>query len=211
MKLDPCMLDWTFRYIFDNQIQSLTTVSIESCHVIWQLAKHSCRIPGDVAELGVYGGGAAKLLCFAYSGVGKEIHLFDTFSGIPALMDKEKGDEREGPIRDFSVSIQDVKKHLSNFRKKIHFHKGVFPKTLTARIEKMEFCLVHIDASIYFSAKAGCEFFYPRLSSGGALIINDYGFSEYSGVKRSVDEYFENRKGCIKLFLGTGQFVVVRD
>ncbi len=33
---------------------------------------------------------------------------------------------------------------------------------------------------------------YPRLAPGGVLIIDDYG--HYEGVKRAVDEYFDERR-----------------
>jgi O-methyltransferase len=33
------------------------------------------------------------------------------------------------------------------------------------------------------------EFFYPRLSPGGLLIVHDYANPHWDGIKRAVDEY----------------------
>jgi len=40
----------------------------------------------------------------------------------------------------------------------------------------------------YASAKTGLETFWPRLSPGGILVVDDYG--HYRGQRQAVDEYF---------------------
>jgi O-methyltransferase len=43
--------------------------------------KDTAKIPGDIAEVGVYTGGSAKIVCEAKGD--RTLHLFDTFEGLP--------------------------------------------------------------------------------------------------------------------------------
>ena len=52
-----------------------------------------------------------------------------------------------------------------------------------------EFAFVSIDPDLYEPALAGLEFFYPRLSEGGAIIMHDYGNAQFKGVRQAVKEY----------------------
>jgi O-methyltransferase len=51
--------------------------------MLYQLARHASRLDGNFAEIGVYRGGTAKLLANITDGAKRELHLFDTFDGMP--------------------------------------------------------------------------------------------------------------------------------
>ena len=51
-------------------------------------------------------------------------------------------------------------------------------------------CFLRLDTDIYETTKKQLEILYPRLSAGGILHIDDYGWAP--GVKFAVDEYFSN-------------------
>ena len=53
-----------------------------------------------------------------------------------------------------------------------------------------QFCLVHVDCDLYEPAKAGLEFFYPRLAPGSLLIVHDYANPRWNGIKRAVASTF---------------------
>ncbi len=48
--------------------------------------------------------------------------------------------------------------------------------------------LVHIDVDAYQSASEVLEHVCPRLSVGGIVVFDDYGFASCPGVTRLVDE-----------------------
>jgi hypothetical protein len=48
--------------------------------------------------------------------------------------------------------------------------------------------LAHIDVDWYEPVHVSLERIEPRLSPGGALVIDDY--EDWSGCRRAVDEYF---------------------
>jgi hypothetical protein len=47
--------------------------------------------------------------------------------------------------------------------------------------------LLRLDTDTYHSTKAELDHFYPKLVTGGILIIDDYGHAD--GARRAVDEY----------------------
>jgi O-methyltransferase len=187
-----------------RQIKGYTLVDEVRCFMIYQLARQVIESFGNVAEIGVYRGGTAKLLAKIFEGKNKTVYLFDTFSGMPA----------SDPSRDFNkqkdyndTSLKSVKTFMHDC-KNVHFYEGLFPVTAKP-IEGMTFCLVHIDADIYKSVKDCCVFFYPRMEKGGIMIFDDYGCLFCPGAKMAVDEFFLDKPEK-PTYLPTGQCFVVR-
>ncbi len=146
------------------------------------------NIPGYFAELGVYKGDSASLLHLMDPG--REFHLFDTFEGFTqADLAGETGKAATYTTKNFAdTSIEKVKARLSS--DKFVFHKGYFPET-TARLENARFALVNMDADLFNPTKTGLEFFYPRLSPGGIMIIHDYN-PDWPGIMMAVDDFAAN-------------------
>jgi len=165
-----------------------TLVGVNEGHIIYQFALHAKSLPGDVAEVGVYKGGTAKLLAKAFEATGKNVHLFDTFNGMPAT-DPSRDRHKQGDFAD--VTYEEVKEYLSDCPH-AHLYRGFFPDT-TVPVEEKTFSLVHVDVDIYRSVLDSCQFFYPRLVSGGIIIFDDYGRLSCPGAKAAVDEFFANK------------------
>jgi O-methyltransferase len=159
---------------------------------------------GDIAEVGVYKGGSGKLLSNVFKHTNKKIYLFDTFSGMPET-DLQKDWHRKG---DFSeTSVETVKYYLRDCEN-VLIYSGLFPRS-ARNLEVKTFCLVHVDADIYKSVIDCCNFFYPKMVSGGILIFDDYGFITCPGAKIAVDEFFLHKPENI-CYLPTGQCFVVK-
>ena len=141
-------------------------------------------LPGAVAEIGVYLGGTAKLL--AATLVDKDIHLFDTFEGMPEVSKWDK--HKKGDFVHASATLDRVKGYLSAYDN-VHFYKGVFPETAEDLVENT-FCLVHVDVDIYEATKAACEFFWPLLVEGGIMVFDDYNGPRTPGTNKAVNEFF---------------------
>lgn len=186
------------------EVSGNTLVDSTRCFMLFQFARQVSRIPGDIAEVGVYRGGTARLLAKTVEPAGKGVHLFDTFSGMPAV-DESKDLHQKGDFQD--TSLEAVKSLLSDCGN-VHFHPGWFP--LTAKpVDANSFCFVHIDVDIYRSVMDCCTFFYPRLQSGGIMVFDDYGFRSCPGAKLAVDEFFSD-KFELPCYLPTGQCFVTR-
>lgn len=196
--------DHKFKKLMD-QILGYTVVDEVRCFMIYQYAKQAAQLPGDVAEVGVYQGGTAKLVAKVFTRKkNKVVHLFDTFSGTP------KGDSKKDLHKesDFSdTSLRSVKKYLKDC-KNVQFYPGIFPETADP-ISRKKFCFVHIDVDLYKSVIDCCTFFYPQMESGGIMIFDDYGFITCPGAKIAVDEFFKDKPDS-PTYLPTGQSIVTR-
>jgi len=84
-----------------RQISGFTLVDKVRCFMIYQYVQQVTNLPGDVAEVGVYKGGTARLLAKTFERTGKTVHLFDTFSGMPPS-DANKDLHKEGDFSDTS-------------------------------------------------------------------------------------------------------------
>ncbi len=117
----------------------------------------------------------------------RKFHLFDTFEGFTQTdLIGETGKAATYTTKNFAdTSFEKVKKRLNS--DKFEFHQGYFPDTTTG-LEKESFALVNMDADLYNPTKAGLEFFYPRLSLGGVIIIHDYN-PDWPGIMQAVDEF----------------------
>jgi O-methyltransferase len=144
------------------------------------------KIPGAFAEVGVYKGDSAVI--FHALDSGRDLYLFDTFSGFPASdLDGESGEAATYTTDNFAdANSSSLYKKFDN-QEKLHIHKGYFPDT-TRELEEIEFSLVNLDADLYKPTKSALEFFYPRLSPGGVIFIHDYNY-KWPGIIKAVDEF----------------------
>ncbi len=189
-----------------NKVQDRTLLAPNKLFTLYQFAKSICPLKGNIAELGVYKGGSARLLSelFSKQVSDKKIFLFDTFMGLPKH-DELVDHHREGDLGD--TSFENVKLFLKDFSN-VYFHQGLFSETLS-RIENELFCFVHIDVDLYSSIIECCSFFYPRLIKGGIIIFDDYGFISCPGAKKAVDEFFQDKPDS-PVYLTTGQCLVLK-
>lgn len=134
---------------------------------------------GCFVEVGVYKGGLALELYEIALEQKRDLHLFDTFCGIPC---KTTGDAHN--IGDFSdVNVEDIKALMPH----ANFHIGVFPDTLPPELKDIAFS--HIDCDQYQSIKDCCQHLWDRMVSGGIMWFDDYPVID--SAKKAVDEYFK--------------------
>jgi hypothetical protein len=157
---------------------------IEAYH-IYMAAKITEKIVGDIAEVGVYKGGSAKIICSAKGE--RSLHLFDTFAGLPRVDDVDAvWPFYEGK---FAASYDEVKAYLAQ-EKNVFLYKGLFPDT-SGPVNDKRFSFVNLDVDTYDSTKKCLEFFYPRMNRGGVIVSHDY--LTAPGVRKAVDEYFADK------------------
>jgi hypothetical protein len=170
-----------------KKIRSETELLLEDIEA-WHLfmaVKRTQKVPGDIAEVGVYRGGSAKIICSAKGD--KPLHLFDTFEGLPKVDDIDMvWPFYEGK---FAASIEDVRNYLKNDNN-IHFYKGLFPET-SGPVQETKFSMVNLDVDTYESTRNCLEFFYSRMNKGAILLSHDY--ITAPGVKKAFDDFFAEK------------------
>ena len=168
-----------------------TLVDYPRLYKIQELVAETANTPGSIAEVGVYRGGTAYLLCEAAPN--KHIYLFDTFEGMPTV-DESKDLHKTGDFAD--TSLEGVKSLLSEF-KNVTITKGLFPASAHNVIHPLQFSLVHLDVDIYQSVKEGLHYFWPRLTTGGVIILDDYLEPNCPGAKLATDEFVAATPGAV--------------
>lgn len=185
-----------------------TLVSRDRCYQLYTLLRHALAVPGDVWECGVFRGGTAAMLAAILgdndpSGA-RRLHLFDTFAGMPET-DEARDVHAAGDFADTSL---DAVRRVVGRDETVEFHAGYIPQTF-AGLEDARLAFVHIDVDIYRSVIDATAFTYPRLSSGGIMVFDDYGFPSCPGARLAVDE-FAAEAGVVPLVLPTGQAVIIK-
>ena len=163
-------------------------------------------IPGDIVECGVWRGGNIMLAKMARTEHGPErrYSLFDTFKGmtVPEVHDVDyRGEraaehfaayEREDHSAWGYASREEVERNLSSVGfvpGEAVFYEGPVEETLRdSRMLPGKIALLRLDTDWYESTRVELEVLYPRLVSGGVLVIDDYG--HWEGARRAVDEFF---------------------
>jgi len=166
---------------------------------IFMAVTRTKHIAGDLAEVGVYRGGSAKLIREA-NGI-KTLHLFDTFEGLPAV---EAIDQPQFNKGQFAASFDHVTNYLREY-KNVHFYKGLFPSTAKT-VENKKFSFVHFDVDTYESTRSCLDFFYFRMNRGGIILSHDY--TSAAGVHRAFDEFFSDKAEPVIEMSGTQCLVV---
>jgi hypothetical protein len=152
---------------------------------VYMATRNTHKLKGDVAEIGVYEGASAKLICEVKGN--KTLHLFDTFEGIPNVGSIDSKLFYKGQ---YLASEKDVRRYLKSY-KNIYFYKGTFPETITQVIKYKKYSFVHIDVDTYKSTKDALIFFYPRMNKGGIILCHDYASAK--GVKKAIDDFFKKK------------------
>ena len=97
-------------------IKPYTAVTEDRCYMLYRLAQRCAHLDGDFAECGVYRGGTAALLAGTLTESateGKQLHLFDTFEGMPDDAGSDPSSHRKGDFGD--TSLESVGERLSDF------------------------------------------------------------------------------------------------
>jgi hypothetical protein len=172
------------------------------------------KIIGDICEFGVAKGGSSLVMALTEIYINKFskriFFLFDSFEGLPAP-DLKKDFDSEGsigsvltPIKQGSLysNLEEVKKlFYEKFnlpKNKIIFIKGFFNITVKKYKKKInKISILRLDGDWYHSVFLPLKFYYPKVSKGGVIIIDDY--NTCVGAKNALDDYQKNIKKNFKL------------
>jgi Macrocin-O-methyltransferase (TylF) len=159
---------------------------------LWSLIlniKHVLQagVEGDFAELGVWRGNTASVLAHFALQSRRTLFLFDTFKGFS---DRDLKGLDAGVKPSFAnTSIELVREVVGPAWQACEVVPGYFPESLRLEHFDRRFAVVSVDCDLYEPMKSGLEFFYPRLSRGGLLLLHDYSSGFWPGAKQAVDEF----------------------
>jgi hypothetical protein len=176
----------------------------------YELYKSVMEIPGAIVECGVFKG--ASLIRFAAfrnlqgSPFTKKIIGFDTFDTFPEtdyaddMKLRQKFVSAAGEKSISRQQLMDVLKHKGT-DEFVELVEGDITKTVPNYIKKhpeLRISLLNLDTDIYEPAVTVLEYLYPRIVTGGILLIDDYGV--FPGETKAVEEYFKDKNIQISKF-----------
>lgn len=202
----PPDLDAAFGEIY-GLCKPFTMTSVERMYALFDAVGYVLRagIAGDFVECGVWRGGGAMMMASTLLRSGaadRTIYLYDTFEGMsePTEADKDLhgNDARHvwKRLRDAQGrsgwcvgDIEDVERNLGltgYARERIVLVKGKVEETIPATVPE-RIAVLHLDTDWFESTYHEFVHLYPLLSSGGVLILDDYG--HWKGAREATDRY----------------------
>ena len=146
-------------------------------------------LPGDCIEFGGCRGGLSFFLalCIRELGLAKRVHMLDSFEGLPQTNAALDGGFERGMMKS---DLQEVLRLCAELDLDglVEIHAGWFEDSLEEMPPKAQFCLAHLDADIYASTKTALRYLLPRLTPGGAVVLDDCLYFGISGVVRAAEE-----------------------
>ncbi len=147
------------------------------------------KIPGDIAEIGVWKGDTAIILANFARSNGINAYLLDTYEGFDSRDLSENENHLRGCFSD--TSLETVRARIGD--ESVHYIKGYFPDTSIQLPPDNRYCFINIDCDLYGPVLSALEYFYPRIAEGGFLIIHDYMSLMWDGPIKAVDEFFSDK------------------
>jgi O-methyltransferase len=145
---------------------------------------------GNVAEVGVFRGAFAKEMNACFSD--RTLYLFDTFKGFDGRDVDDNTLERK--VNYLTTGVDMVRSILPHPEKAV-FKVGYFPETASDMNDR--FIFVNLDCNVYQPTLEGLNFFWPRMVSGGVILVHDY-ICRYPQVwqamRRAVNEFSQNQQ-----------------
>jgi hypothetical protein len=178
-------------------------------HALYEAVRYveQAKIDGDIVECGVWRGGSAMVAAMAMRELGSEsrqFYLYDTFEGMPAPSDqdvrsdgrtarsmwkRQAADSDRGSAWCYAP-VEQVRQNLATTgypQAQIHFVQGRVEQTIP-QVAPQRIAILRLDTDWYESTWHELVHLYPRLSTGGVLILDDYG--AWRGAREATDKYF---------------------
>lgn len=179
-------------------------------HVLFWAGTVAKTKPGDFVDCGVNTGFCARALMnyIGFEKLNKKYFLFDTFAGLDpkySSPDELRINVNLGYDRQKN-NFEKVKKTFAGFN--VEIIKGTVPDSLSrAKINSV--CFLHLDMNTAKPEVMALDYFWGKISSGGVVLFDDYGFRGHEAQKNSHDQWAKAH-GVEILTLPTGQGLLIK-
>jgi hypothetical protein len=158
-------------------------------------------VPGDLIETGVWRGGGCIFMRGCLKALGhpeRVVWVADSFEGLPEP-DVARTKERDfyhsavmqKAYQKMAATEEEVRRNFLAYGlldENVRFLRGWFKDTLpSAPIEQL--AVIRLDGDFYDSTTDALNALYQKVSSGGFIIIDDYGEDIWTDCRAAVDEF----------------------
>ena len=184
------------------------------CDVEWRAyvlcwaAMRGKSLDGDFVECGVHRGGFSRMI-LEYVGLErlpeKKLYMIDTFAGLPEPY--KATPSAQLVAGKYDDCYEEVVATFAPYPNAVVI-RGIVPDVLP-RTDIERVCFLSIDLNCVEPTVAAAEYFWPRMTIGAAVVLDDYNFKAFADQKEALDA-FAQRKGVEILSLPTGQGLLIK-
>lgn len=197
-----------------RRVRSHTMTSLERLVSLWNQVRYLDRygIDGAFVECGVWKGGSVGMMALAHlssnPSMKRELHLFDSFEGLPEPDRKVDGNKAvdysaqhaEGNLEKIGKCVGPIEdnrdllfRQIGYPESKVTFHQGWFENTLPKDALSLgKIALLRLDGDWYSSTKVCLDHLYGKVVKNGIIVVDDYG--HWEGCRKAVDEFLASRR-----------------
>jgi hypothetical protein len=165
-------------------------------------------LSGDVVELGCNVGVTSSYIKKFLTEIksDKELHVYDSFEGLPAKTPEDGAtpcDKGAAAVTEemFKKTFVDAGVELPVI------HKGFFGDLADDKYPE-KICFAFFDGDFYGSIMDSFKKVYHKMVPGGIILIHDYEYAPFPGVKKACDDFLAGRPEVIvKNIFGIGKVV----
>ena len=183
---------------------------------LWAAASAS-RLDGDFVECGVNYGfmSSAVMESLDWDRLGKTFFLLDTFSGLDSRFvttgERDTGtlDKNEDRLSTgfYVASVDKVRANFSQWQNQ-RIIVGSIPETLE-QVDARTVAFLHIDMNCAPPEVAALRYFWPRLTPGAIVLLDDYAYQGFEDQRVAMDA-LASELGTSVCALPTGQGLIIR-
>ena len=199
-------------YYSQTYINSISKASQQKTDNIYKILRHhnlysyidsvlNQKIPGHFAECGTWNGNslfATLSLLDNHPALAKNIYVYDSFEDGLSKFSKEDFQggtintdaEAEFVRKSFYSSYDLLIDRLDN-NPSVFVKKGWIPDVFVDEPSRT-YSFVHIDVDLYEPTFAAHQYFFPKMSPGGIVVCDDYGYKSFPGAAAAVDKFLSS-------------------
>jgi hypothetical protein len=185
-------------------------------HILVWAARNGLAIDGDFVECGVFKGDFAWVVSQVthFAGEARTFYLYDTFDGFAPAYSSVADFPTNPGFFEFAHKIyKDPAIYAEVLRKfagckNVRIVRGVLPDML-AEVAPARIAFLHMDLNSPAAEVATLEILFDRVTRGGVIVFDDYGWHQFRRQKEAHDAFMAAR-GYHVLELPTGQGMVVK-
>lgn len=190
-----------YRTGYQGEVISLFDISEEFALKTSALRRVSRRldelgVEGAIADLGAYRGDISWQLNAMMPE--RKLYLFDTFTGYDErdVAKEQQLQLSEAQAGTYSLSNNELE-HLNErilgrmpYADMVEIRPGWFPET-AFDLEDEKYAMVHMDTGLYAPTYSGIQYFFPRMSKGGVILVSGYTNGKSQSVCQAVRDLEE--------------------